>query len=68
MATLSDSRPARSAGRCAPGELPGYRLGTGAHAEWRLVKSEVIAVLRTRWNQDQHHDLQATVAAADSKE
>ncbi|TCC33894.1 DNA-binding protein [Kribbella capetownensis] len=50
-------------------ELPGYRLGTGAKAQWRLVKSEVIAVLRTRWNQDQHLDPQATVAAtAGSKE
>jgi IS30 family transposase len=33
------------------GDLPGYRLSTGDKAGWVLVKSEVIAVLRTRWNQ-----------------
>jgi hypothetical protein len=35
-----------------------------------LVKSEVIAVLRTRWNQDQHPDPESTTVptGADGKE
>lgn len=33
------------------GDLPGYRIGTGTKTSWMCVKSEVIAVLRSRWNQ-----------------
>ena len=52
------------------GDLPGYRTGTGVKASWVLVKSEVIAVLRTRWNQDQHPDTESTTVptGADGKE
>ena len=52
------------------GELPGYRLGTGAKAQWVLVKSEVIDVLRSRWNQDPALDTSSGTiqAGADSKE
>ncbi|MFG1913070.1 helix-turn-helix domain-containing protein [Kribbella sp. NPDC048928] len=33
------------------GDLPGYRIGSGTKASWMCVKSEVIALLRSRWNQ-----------------
>jgi hypothetical protein len=52
------------------GDLPGYRLGTGAKAQWRLVKSEVIAVLASRWNQNQPSGTNTTIvqAGADGRE
>lgn len=46
------------------GELPGYRLGTGTKPQWRLVKSEVIDALRSRWNQDQQPDTDNVTAQA----
>ena len=52
------------------GDLPGYRTGSGRKASWMCVKSEVIAVLRSRWNQHpgQHPDpeIVATSPSLDS--
>ena len=33
------------------GEWPGYCLGDGEKAPWRIVKSELVDVLKKRWNQ-----------------
>ena len=52
------------------GELPGYRSGTGRRTTWVLVKSEVIAALRSRWNQDPQPDTDSITVqtGADGKE
>src|SRR5215212_4512017 len=52
------------------GELPGYRLGVGSKAPWVCVRSEVIAALRARWNQEPPTttDIETVEASAGRKE
>ena len=52
------------------GKLPGYQLGTGGKASWRMVKSEVIAEFESRWNRNAGPDAEMPPAlnVADSKE
>jgi excisionase family DNA binding protein len=52
------------------GDLPGYRSGTGRRTSWVLVKSEMIAALRSRWNQGSSPatDSITVQTGADSKE